>query len=83
MFPNYAGVPYRGTETDKRNTILVSRVACLFQLGHESIGFTGPLNRGLLAYSGMICAILGAMQISFITHAVRPGRTFLTTLSLA
>lgn len=62
MFPNYTGVPYRGSDTDKRNTTLVSRVACLFQLGHESIGFTGPLSRGLLAYNGMICAVREALR---------------------
>lgn len=73
MFPTYTGAPFRGSgkriqalphrpdlpavETDQRNTLLVSRVACLGQLRHKIIGYTGPLSRYLLAYHSMISAV--------------------------
>lgn len=53
----YGGAPMRGSETDKRNALLVSRVACLAKLKHNSIGFTGPLSRHTLAYTGMATAV--------------------------
>jgi hypothetical protein len=61
MFP-YNGSPQRGSETDKRNTLLVSRVACFAGLRHKSIGFTGPLSRHLLAYTSMISAVRGSLR---------------------
>lgn len=59
MFPSppYVGAPFRGSEADQRNTLLVSRVACLGSLGHKSIGYTGPLSRHLLAYHSVISAV--------------------------
>lgn len=53
----YGGAPQRGSETDKRNALLVSRVACLANLRHKNIGFTGPLSRHLLAYRDMASAV--------------------------
>ncbi|KAG9961067.1 PIN domain-like protein, partial [Aureobasidium melanogenum] len=61
MFP-YNGSPQRGSETDKRNTLLVSRVACFAGLRHKSIGFTGPLSRHLLAYTSMVSAVRGSLR---------------------
>lgn len=55
--PPYHGAPYRGNDTDQRNTLLVSRVACLGQVRHKKIGFTGPLSRHLLAYSSIVSAV--------------------------
>ena len=55
--PPYHGAPYRGTEEDQRNTLLVSRVACLGRLRHKSIGYTGPLSRHLLAYRSIVSAV--------------------------
>ncbi|KAI9816836.1 MAG: hypothetical protein M1827_001481 [Pycnora praestabilis] len=57
MFPSYSGAPIRGSENDKRNCLLVSRVACLGKLQHKPIGFTGPLSRHLLAYHSIIAAV--------------------------
>lgn len=64
MFPTtqYGGAPFRGSETDKRNTLLVSRVACLGRMRHKSIGFTGPLSRHLLAYHSIISAVRGSLR---------------------
>ena len=59
MFPTppYHGAPFRGSEIDQRNTLLVSRVACLGKLRHKSIGYTGPLSRHLLAYHSIISTV--------------------------
>lgn len=56
MFPTYSGGP-RGSETDRRNCLLISRIACLGKLQHESIGFTGPLSRHVLGYTSVINAV--------------------------
>ncbi|GAM90607.1 hypothetical protein ANO11243_086520 [Dothideomycetidae sp. 11243] len=55
--PPYHGQPYRGTETDQKNTLLVSRVACLGRLQHKAIGYTGPLSRHLLAYKSLVSVV--------------------------
>ncbi|KAF4553819.1 putative temperature dependent protein affecting M2 dsRNA replication [Elsinoe fawcettii] len=52
--PPYHGAPFRGSDIDQRNTLLVSRVACLGRLKHKPIGYTGPLSRHLLAYKSLI-----------------------------
>lgn len=62
MFPSYGGQPLRGSETDKRNTLLVSRVACLGKLRHRAIGFTGPLSRHLLGYHSIISAVSSSLR---------------------
>lgn len=61
MFP-YNGSPQRGSETDRRNTLLVSRVACFAGLRHKNIGFTGPLSRHLLAYNSMVSAVRASLR---------------------
>ncbi|KAG8631972.1 hypothetical protein KVT40_001112 [Elsinoe batatas] len=53
--PPYHGAPFRGSDVDQRNTLLVSRVACLGRLKHKPIGYTGPLSRHLLGYKSLIC----------------------------
>ncbi|KAK4998773.1 hypothetical protein LTR66_002073 [Elasticomyces elasticus] len=77
MFPTppYHGQPMRGTETDRRNTLLVSRVAALGNLRHNSIGYTGPLSRHLAAYHSIIFAVRSALrdlaEMSLCTLLVR------------
>lgn len=61
IFP-YSGSPQRGTDTDKRNTLLISRVACLGRLQHKSIGFTGPLSRHLLGFNSMATVVRGSLR---------------------
>ncbi|TKA63053.1 hypothetical protein B0A49_09019 [Cryomyces minteri] len=55
--PPYHGAPYRGSETDRRHCLLISRVACLGKLRHGPIGYTGPLSRHILAYHSMTTAV--------------------------
>lgn len=62
MFPSYSGQPLRGTETDKANTLLISRIACLGLFHHKAIGYTGPLSRHLLAYHQMIAAVRSSLR---------------------
>ena len=62
MFPSYGGSPQRGSETDKRNTLLISRIACLAKLKHKSIGFTGPLSRHLLACRDLASAVRSSLR---------------------
>jgi hypothetical protein len=62
MFPQYSGGPGRFSDTEQRNVLLVSRVACLGKLHHREVGFTGPLSRHLLGYSSMISAIRGTLR---------------------
>ena len=60
--PPYHGAPYRGSTSDQRNTLLVSRIACLGHLKHKVIGYTGPLSRHLLAYQSVISAVRGSQR---------------------
>ncbi|KAB2573175.1 DNA repair protein [Lasiodiplodia theobromae] len=62
MFPSYGGPPIRGSEADKRNNLLVSRVACLGRLRHKPIGFTGPLSRHLLGYHSVISSVRSSLR---------------------
>ncbi|EKG16520.1 DNA repair protein [Macrophomina phaseolina MS6] len=62
MFPSYGGPPIRGSESDKKNNLLVSRVACLGKLRHKPIGFTGPLSRHLLGYHSVISSVRSCLR---------------------
>jgi len=57
--PTYQGTKFLTAilDIEQRNTLLVSRVACLGQLRHRVIGYTGPLSRHLLAYHSLISAV--------------------------
>lgn len=50
------------TDFDKDNTLLLSRIACLGKLHHQSIGFTGPLSRHLLGYTSIINAVRQSLR---------------------
>ncbi|KAI9763500.1 MAG: hypothetical protein M1835_007801, partial [Candelina submexicana] len=62
MFPSHTGAPIRGSETDKRNCLLVCRIACLVKLRHRPIGFTGPLSRNLLAYHSLTSTVRQSLR---------------------
>ncbi|KAA6408456.1 MAG: hypothetical protein FRX48_07538 [Lasallia pustulata] len=62
MFPNYSGTPLRGTDTDKRSCLLVSRVASLGKLRHQPKGYSGPLSRHLLGYHSVISALRASLR---------------------
>lgn len=49
-------------DIDKRNCMLVSRVACLGRLVHQPQGYSGPLSRHLLAYHAIIAAVQAALR---------------------
>ena len=71
MFPTppYSGAPLRGTEADKAHTLLISRVACLGTFKHDTIGYTGPLSRHLLAYHQMVAAVRNSLRDIAEMHA--------------
>lgn len=62
MFPGYSGAPSRSSDIDRRNCMLVSRVACLGRLIHQQRGYSGPLSRHLQAYHSMISAVQASMR---------------------
>jgi len=67
--PPFSGPPLRGTETDKANTLLISRIATLGLFRHDTIGYTGPLSRHLLAYHQLTAAVRGAQRDLLEMHA--------------
>lgn len=48
-----AGYPRRGTDEDKTSLALISECASLLKLRHQVFGYTGPLNRNLLAFRSL------------------------------
>jgi hypothetical protein len=54
---NLGGLPRRGTEEDKNSLVLLSRCATLLKLRHQVYGYTGPLNKGLLAFRSQSSAV--------------------------
>jgi len=47
---------------DKRNTLLVSRVASLLSLRHKPVGYVGPLSRHILGYASLINAVRSSLR---------------------
>ena len=45
------------TAIDKRNCMLVSRVACLGKIQHQPKPYSGPLSKHLLAYQSIISSV--------------------------
>ncbi|KAI4260601.1 MAG: hypothetical protein LQ352_000162 [Teloschistes flavicans] len=62
MFSQYSGAPVHGNDIDKRNCMLVSRVACLGRLIHPARGYSGPLSRHLLAYYSIVSAMQATLR---------------------
>jgi hypothetical protein len=60
--PTYSGGATRGTDMDKANVALISRVACLGFQQHAAIGYHGPLSRYLLAYQQCTAVVKGALR---------------------
>jgi hypothetical protein len=67
--PPYAGNLNRGNDIDKSNATLISRIACLGNVEHERIGYTGPLSRSLLGYHQMTTAVRSALRDFMEMHA--------------
>ncbi|KAK3327794.1 temperature dependent protein affecting M2 dsRNA replication [Cercophora scortea] len=47
------GLPMSGSEEDQTCLLLISRCATLLKLRHEPVGYTGPLNKNLLAFRSL------------------------------
>ncbi|KAL8793941.1 MAG: hypothetical protein Q9195_003454 [Heterodermia aff. obscurata] len=62
MFAGYSGAPVRGSAVDKRNCMLVSRIATLGKLQHYDKGYRGPLSRHLLAYRSIVSVLHFALR---------------------
>ena len=58
----YSGVPDGTPDTAKKNMTLIARVACLGQLKHGEIGYTGILSRTMLAYSSIVDAVRQSLR---------------------
>lgn len=54
---NIAGLPRRGSDEDKTSLVLISQCATLLKLRHQVYGYTGPLNKSLLAFRSQSSAV--------------------------
>ncbi|KAF4584459.1 XPG I-region protein [Ophiocordyceps camponoti-floridani] len=50
------GMPRKGSDEDKSSLVLISRCATLLKLRHQVYGYTGPLNKSLLAFRSLSSA---------------------------
>lgn len=53
---------YTTAAIDKRNCMLVSRVACLGKIQHQAKPYSGPLSKHLLAYQSIISAVRNTLR---------------------
>ena len=51
------GLPRKGSEEEKTSLTLISKCASLLKLRHQAFGYTGPLNRSLLAFRSLSTAV--------------------------
>lgn len=49
----FAGFPRKGSDDEKATLALISQCATLLKLRHQVFGYTGPLNRDLLAFRSL------------------------------
>ena len=49
-------------DIDKRNCMLISRLACLGKIRHDPKRWSGPLSRHLLAYQSIISNVHGSLR---------------------
>ncbi|KAK7430380.1 hypothetical protein QQZ08_003128 [Neonectria magnoliae] len=47
------GLPRKGTDEEKSSLVLISQCASLLKLRHQVYGYTGPLNKSLLAFRSL------------------------------
>ena len=52
------------TDVDKRNCMLISRVASLARLHHQARGYRGPLSRHMLAYHSVVSTLHSSLRDS-------------------
>ncbi|KAF4511090.1 hypothetical protein G6O67_002923 [Ophiocordyceps sinensis] len=51
------GMPRRGSDEEKSSLTLISQCATLLKLRHQVYGYTGPLNKSLLAFRSLSSAV--------------------------
>lgn len=51
------GLPLKGTEEGKTSLLLIGRCASLLKLRHQTNGYTGPLNKNLLAFRSLSATV--------------------------
>lgn len=49
-------------DIEKRNNMMVSRVACLGKIRHQPKAYSGPLSRHLLAYQSIISNLQASLR---------------------
>lgn len=49
-------------DEEKKFNLLVSQVACIGQIRHKPIGYSGPLSRQLLSFRSLICAVRSSLR---------------------
>lgn len=54
---DWVGCAMNGSDEDKAHCLLVARCTSLLKLRHESIGYTGPLSKNLLAFNSINAAV--------------------------
>ncbi|PHH82799.1 hypothetical protein CDD82_4778 [Ophiocordyceps australis] len=52
-----SGLPRKGSDEDKSSLTIISQCATLLRLRHQSYGYTGPLNKSLLAFRSLSSAV--------------------------
>ncbi|GAO17833.1 hypothetical protein UVI_02011310 [Ustilaginoidea virens] len=52
-----AGLPRKGSEEEKASLVLISQCGTLLKLRHQVYGYTGPLNKSLLAFRSLSTAV--------------------------
>lgn len=63
-FPLFSGREraHGTTVIDKRNCMLISRIACLGKIQHQKKPYSGPLSRHLLAYQSIISRVRNTLR---------------------
>ncbi|RDA87671.1 hypothetical protein CP532_3777 [Ophiocordyceps camponoti-leonardi (nom. inval.)] len=56
------GMPRKGSDKDKSSLVLISRCATLLEMRHQVYGYTGPLNKSLLAFRSLSSAVREAAR---------------------
>lgn len=52
-----SGLPRKGTDEEKSSLVLISQCASLLRLKHQICGYTGPLNKSLLAFRALSSSV--------------------------
>ncbi|MCJ1281580.1 hypothetical protein MMC26_000900 [Xylographa opegraphella] len=59
---SYSGASTYTTDADRRNSMFISWVASLGKIRHHAIGYSGPLNRQLLAFQSIVSEVRASLR---------------------